>query len=105
MFLANKNNEGLLISADSLLSMSAWPWTQDAINAARHTNQLVESGYLTLNIDLVQMGVGGNDTWSVISAPIEQYQIPARNYNYTFYMTPYKGNIKSLTKESKKIKF
>ncbi len=105
MFLANKKGEGLLISADSLLSMSAWPWTEETIVKARHTNKLVEAGYLVLNIDLTQMGVGGNDTWSEIAAPLEMYQIPAKNYRYTFYMTPFKGNVDAAGKESKRVRF
>jgi beta-galactosidase len=88
MLLAAEGGEGLLVVADSLLSMSAWPWTEEAINAARHTNELREAGYTTLNIDLRQMGVGGNDTWSEIAAPLEQYQIPARSYRYAFHLCP-----------------
>ncbi|MDR2814263.1 MAG: hypothetical protein LBB79_06380, partial [Prevotellaceae bacterium] len=87
-FLSGSKGEGLLIAADSLLSVSAWPWTESAINKARHTSELKDAGYIVLNIDLRQMGVGGNDTWSEISAPLEQYQIPARNYDYTFFLTP-----------------
>jgi beta-galactosidase len=39
-------------------------------------------------VDLIQMGVGGNDSWSVYSAPLEKYQVPAKNYSYSFYMFP-----------------
>ncbi|MDR3365635.1 MAG: DUF4981 domain-containing protein [Prevotellaceae bacterium] len=88
MFLSDRKGEGLLVAADSLLSMSALPWTDAAINSARHTNELADAGYIVLNIDLAQMGVGGSDTWSEISAPLEQHQIPARNYDYTFFLTP-----------------
>ncbi len=105
MFLANKKGEGLLFSTDSLLSMSAWPWTEETIVKARHTNKLKDAGYLVLNIDLTQMGIGGNDTWSDISAPLEMYQIPAKNYSYTFYMTPFKGNVDAVGKESKRVRF
>ena len=77
---------GLLIVADSLLSMSAWPWTEENIQSARHTNKLKDAGYITLNIDMVQMGVGGNDSWSDVAAPLNQYQIPARPYKYSFYI-------------------
>ena len=59
MYLSNEQKSaGLLVVADSLLSMSAWPWTEANINAAKLTNELKETGYLTLNIDLKQMGVG-----------------------------------------------
>lgn len=87
MLLHNKT-DGLLITADSLLSMSAWPYTEDNILHAKHTNKLKDAGFITLNIDLVQMGVGGNDSWSEVAAPLEQYRIPAKDYHYTFYIAP-----------------
>ena len=80
MYLSDKNKtEGLLVVADSLLSMSAWPYTEENIVSAKHTNKLKDAGYITLNIDLIQMGVGGNDSWSDVAAPLEKYQIPAKN--------------------------
>ena len=88
MLLSNKKQHGLLVVADSLLSMSAWPYNQEAYKVARHSNELKESGYVTLNIDLIQMGVGGNDSWSEVGQPIEKYRIPAKNYAYSFYLYP-----------------
>ena len=81
-----KTKDGLLIVADSLLSMSAWPYTEENIENARHTNKLKPADYITLNIDLMQMGVGGNDSWSDVAAPLEQYQIKSRSYHYSFYI-------------------
>jgi beta-galactosidase len=105
MFLSNKNDEGLLIVADSLLSMSAWPYTEENIETAKHTNKLKDAGYITLNIDLIQMGVGGNDSWSDVAAPLEQYQIPAKNYSYSFYLMPAKLKNEQINSMAKKIKF
>lgn len=89
MYLSNpKTRKGLLVVADSLLSMSAWPYTETNIQEAKHTNKLKDAGYLTLNIDLVQMGVGGNDSWSDVAAPLDQYQVKAKPYQYRFYLLP-----------------
>ena len=87
MYLSN-DKEGVLIVADSLLSMSAWPYTEKMINNAKHTNELKEAGFITLNIDLKQMGVGGNTSWNDFAAALEKYQIPARNYQYSFWIMP-----------------
>ncbi|WP_372772535.1 glycoside hydrolase family 2 TIM barrel-domain containing protein [Mangrovibacterium sp.] len=106
MYLSNEQKtKGLLVVADSLLSMSAWPWTKANINAAKHTNELVESCYLTLNIDLKQMGVGGNDSWSDVAAPEPQYQIPAGTYRYAFYLMPMSTGKKDWSEEIYKVKF
>ena len=91
MYLSNpKTKNGLLIVADSLLSMSAWPYTQQNIGHAKHTIDLKDAGYIMLNIDLVQIGVGGNDSWSDVAGPLEQYQIKSQDYHYSFYLFPLK---------------
>jgi beta-galactosidase len=105
MFLHNKKREGLLIVADSLLSMSAWPYTEDNISKARHTNKLKDAGYLTLNIDLMQMGVGGNDSWSDVAAPLEQYMIKSKSYRYTYYICPFTAGKQSPGQKASGIKF
>jgi beta-galactosidase len=105
MFFHNKQKQGLLIVADSLLSMSAWPWTEDNIVKAKHTNKLKEAGYLTVNIDLVQMGVGGNDSWSDVAAPLEQYMIRAKPYRYSFYIMPYTAGKQTAGQQARKFKF
>jgi beta-galactosidase len=105
MFLSNKNNDGLLVVADSLLSMSAWPYTEDNIENAKHTIDLKDAGYITLNIDLVQMGVGGNDSWSDVAAPLDKYQIPSGTYHYSFYLLPCKKRKESISNVVKRVKF
>jgi beta-galactosidase len=106
MYLADqKKGEGLMVVADSLLSMSAWPYTQENIQMARHTNKLKDAGFITLNVDLVQMGVGGNDSWSEVAAPLEEYQIPAKAYSYSFYLKPMKGAQAPAVGVIKKMKF
>ncbi|WP_235833026.1 glycoside hydrolase family 2 TIM barrel-domain containing protein [Arcticibacter tournemirensis] len=101
----DKANEGLLVVADSLLSMSAWSYTEKNIEEAKHTNKLKDAGFLTLNIDLIQMGVGGNDTWSDVSQPLAQYQIPAKPYRYGFYVLPARVKAEDAGEISKKLKF
>ncbi len=88
MALTNEAGQGLVVVADSLLSMSAWPWTEENLNQAVYTHELVETGPISLNIDLIQMGVGGNDSWSEVGQPLPQYRVKARNWNYSFYMAP-----------------
>jgi beta-galactosidase len=103
--LLSDSEDGLLIVADSLLSMSAWPYTEENINRAKHTNELKEANHVTLNIDLVQMGVGGNTSWLDYAQPLEKYQIPAGNYFYSFYLLPLKNTGENLTEIVRKVKF
>jgi beta-galactosidase len=104
MFLSNSKNKGLLVIADSLLSMSAWPYTEKEIEEARHHHLLKESNCITLNIDLIQMGVGGNDSWSDVAQPLDKYQVAAGYYRYSFYLKPLvvkKENIIDVVRKSK----
>lgn len=94
MLLSGKRNAGLMVVADSLLSMSAWPFTEENINEAKHTYELKDAGMIMLNIDMIQMGVGGNDSWSPVAAPLEKYQIKAKNYSYSFYLMPVSRQLK-----------
>ncbi|MDE1193597.1 MAG: hypothetical protein PW786_15835 [Arachidicoccus sp.] len=80
--------KGLMIVADSLLSMSSWAYTEENVNNAKNTIDLKDAGFLTLNIDLIQMGLGGNDSWSEIGEPVEKYRVPAKHYKYSFYIKP-----------------
>ncbi len=104
-FSNESENDGLLVIADSLLNMSAWAWSEENISRAKHTNELEEAGYLTVNIDLKQMGVGGNTSWRDVSQPEPQYQIKSGNYNYSFYMLPISAKEKSLSEKVFDYKF
>ncbi|MBP5285267.1 MAG: hypothetical protein ILO34_04075 [Kiritimatiellae bacterium] len=42
---------------------NAWPYSQDALEAARHQRDLAFSDEVTVNIDAAMMGVGGDDSW------------------------------------------
>jgi beta-galactosidase len=104
MFLNNPlSKDGLLIVASDLLSMNASTCTDENIQNAKHTNKLKDAGFVKVDIDLIQMGVGGNDSWSDVAAPLEQYQIKAKNYRYSFYLVPF--NAKNKSAIAKEIKF
>jgi len=105
MSLTGKEEKGILVVADSLLSMSAWPYTEKEIKEATHHHMLKDAGYITLNIDLMQMGVGGNDSWSDVSQPLPQYQVPAKDYTYRFYLVPTRDGRPKVAEEIKAIKF
>lgn len=99
---SNKENGFLVISEQKPLNMSAWPYTQENLDDARHKTDLKNPGFITLNIDLIQMGIGGNDSWSSVGQSLEKYQIPAKNYEYGFYLIPF-GQDENLEKTFKNI--
>jgi beta-galactosidase len=105
-FSTPQKNKGLLVvQGTKPMSMSAWPYTQENLNEAKHTFDLKNPGFLTVNIDLIQMGVGGNDSWSPVAAPIEKYQISSGDYQYSFYLVPFTGAKNELESNLKKFKY
>ncbi len=94
MTLTDASGRGLKITArvafDSfvpVLSVSAWPWSLDDIEAAAHPFELPDRDFVTVNIDCKQMGVGGDNSWG---AKIhDEYTIPAKPYRYAFTIEPY----------------
>ena len=81
--LLNESGKGLKVIGDQPLSVSAWPYTQEALDAATHTYELKEDD-ITVNIDHKQMGVGGDDGWSHRAKAHEEFRLPNGQYGYSF---------------------
>ncbi len=89
--LTDADGDGLLIAGDAPLSFSAWPCGSKDLEDARHLNELPDRDFITLNIDHLQMGVGGDDSWSESARPHPEFRIPARDYRYGFRLVPIKS--------------
>jgi beta-galactosidase len=62
-------------SANQPLSVSAWPYTLADLSGARHDFKLPRRESITVNLDPLQMGVGGDNSWGL---PVNKpYRIPA----------------------------
>jgi len=69
-----------------LLSVSAWPYTQDDLQTARHLHELPDRDFITVNLDYRQRGLGSINSWG--AQPLEKYRLPAKPYEYRFYIEP-----------------
>jgi beta-galactosidase len=87
--MTNENGEGLLAVGVPLLSVSAWPFTMQQLEAATHTHNLERSRYITLNLDYKQTGVGGDNSWGARTH--EQYTLLSRPYEYSFRLRALTG--------------
>ncbi|WKD86965.1 Evolved beta-galactosidase subunit alpha [Polaribacter huanghezhanensis] len=57
-------------------------------NFSKHTTDIKEQNLVQLNIDLVQRGLGGDDSWG--AKPQEKYQLKRnKKYSYSFYLIPF----------------
>ncbi|MGX9519740.1 glycoside hydrolase family 2 TIM barrel-domain containing protein [Vibrio mediterranei] len=89
-------------SCQDLLNMSALPFEAHEVDFVPDTEAESASGLTpisqkhgvdietgtvtTVNVDLAQMGTGGQNSWG--SLPPIKYQIPAKEYSYSFIIKP-----------------
>ncbi|TNJ46590.1 DUF4981 domain-containing protein [Tamlana fucoidanivorans] len=92
--LENNGKGGIMVKGSQELNFSIIPYSLENLQKAKHTNELIERDIYTVNIDLRQQGVGGDDTWSKRAQAHENYLIPPDKYNYSFYIVPFKSRIK-----------
>lgn len=98
--LTDDTGTGLLVSGDPVFCFAALrnihddfespgklsQYRKDAKTANTHINDVKPRDFVNLNIDLAQMGVGGDDSWG---APIhKEYRLLDKDYNYSFRMRP-----------------
>lgn len=90
--ISNAKGKGLLITSDSLLSISALHYFDSDLDDGmerhqRHATDLVKRKQTQLNIDWKQMGVGGIDSWR--SMPMQPYLLPYGNYHFSYLLQPF----------------
>ncbi|WP_367872109.1 glycoside hydrolase family 2 TIM barrel-domain containing protein [Luteolibacter sp. Populi] len=74
-------------TGDSLLSVSAYPLTQDNLEIAHNAADIpAKSGTVILNLDHRQMGLGGTNSWGEL--PLERYRIqPSGTFHWSFLLS------------------
>lgn len=88
LWLGNRKS-GVVFIGHRPLSVSVWPCTQEALEAATHTSEVVElEDAFVVNVDAAQAGVGGTDTWSIRARPSEQHRLLGKHYAYSFVIVP-----------------
>jgi beta-galactosidase len=78
-----------LVYSDKPLSLSALHFLPEDLDdgdekGQSHAAELVARNLTCLQVDMKQMGVGGNNSWGAL--PLKQYQLPYHTYEYGFWM-------------------
>ena len=96
----NQAGLGLEFSANEGFSASALPFGRKDIDMSvtggkrrddgdqRHSLELYPDGKTHINLDLMQAGVGGIDSWTEKAEAIEKYRVPAIDRSFTFILKP-----------------
>lgn len=79
--ITDKTGFGIKISGDVPFEFSALPYTVSEIESAYHHYELPKSHCTALNLNMVQMGVGGDDSWG---APTHDEYLVESNKKYLF---------------------
>ncbi len=87
--LADRKGRGIKITAEEFLNFSVWNTTQESLDAAKHIGEPeILDGAFVLNVDHVQNGVGGTDSWTNAARPSDQYRLLEKQYHYSFRISP-----------------
>jgi beta-galactosidase len=98
--LTDDNGNGILVSGNPLVCFAALnnihndfespgklsQYRKDAKTANTHTIDVKPRDIVNLNVDLGQMGVGGDNSWGARIHP--QYRLLAKKYEYSFRIRP-----------------
>lgn len=89
--LTDDSGQGIKVSAeDDLLSIDARHYRRDTITQSEYDFQMQRSADIDFNVDLIQSGVGGNDSWGAL--PLPQYQLKDEARHYSFRMQALDGD-------------
>ncbi len=81
--VTNAKGLGMLIIADSLVNFTIHDYSDADLQAAKKQGATLQRGKgIFVNIDLIQMGLGGDDSWS--PRVHDQYRIKQRSFDYGY---------------------
>ncbi|MBC8190951.1 MAG: DUF4981 domain-containing protein [Candidatus Marinimicrobia bacterium] len=92
MAVYDEEGNGMMAYGDPLLSTAAHQYDYELLDfvskAQRHGRTYVKPGSIvTWNIDLQQMGVGGDNSWG--ARPHDAYTLQAQDYSFNFRLQPF----------------
>ena len=85
--LTDDTGTGLLAAAEEPIEASALHYTAEELNRHTHPWELKKTEDVILRLNAVQIGVGGDNSWSRIVTH-EKYRPHAENYIYSFAISP-----------------
>jgi beta-galactosidase len=87
---------GVRIIGGEPLSMNALAFPYEDLSrrapGTRRSTDIVPHDHVSLMIDAVQSGVGGDNAWDRGGRPLPQYRVPVTRQSYSFRIEPFRGN-------------
>lgn len=93
--LSNKNGLGILVVGHPQVSWSATYYDRESFSQerkmdVRHTVDMVKKDQIILNLDYMQMGVGGDNSWRALTHT--EYRIQPNDHYYSFTIKLLRGD-------------
>jgi len=82
--LTNDEHQGVLIYGLPDFNLSTHHYSMENLTDATHTYQIKNAGAVTVNVDNLVMGLGGDDSWNPRTH--KEFLIPPNSYNYSFIL-------------------
>lgn len=91
------HGRGLQVVAEAPFSASALHYTIESLDEGTrkrqgHSQEVEPADLTNLCLDLVQMGLGCENSWGAIARP--EYHVPYADYTFTFMFTPIKNGVR-----------
>ncbi len=87
--MTDDKGRGLMAVGMPLVYASAWPYAMEDLEKSTHDCELPRRDFVTFNVDYLQTGVGGDDSWG--ARPHDEYTLFCKPYEYKFRLTPLRG--------------
>jgi beta-galactosidase len=89
----NSTGKGVKIEGAQLLGFSAHHQYNDDFDAGktkkqRHTTDIQKRDFVNINIDYMQTGIGGDNSWSQKALAHKEFRIHPDNLEYTYVIAP-----------------
>ena len=89
--LQQKNGVGIKIYSENLLHVSALNFSKEDLDSGiektqKHAGELAPRKKVYMNIDGFSSGLGSINSWGTL--PLEQYRLPYKSYNYSYWIIP-----------------
>jgi len=95
MELSQAAGGGLRVEGDQPLSMNALAFPYEDLSrrapGTRRSSDIVPHDEVSLMIDAVQTGVGGDTQWDATGRPLAKYRIPLEPLTFGFQLRPFSG--------------
>ncbi len=85
--LTDEDGKGIMVFAvEALLNVNVHEYTLENLTQAMHPFELKPVDFITLHVDLQQMGLGGDDSWNPRTHP--EYLLTDKIYKYSYSIRP-----------------